>query len=99
MNDTLVRLAWALPLVLVLGCAAAWLLRRSMDRLGVGAAPAAPMNLVQTLPLSDGLRAHLIAIGPRNVLVVEGASAPVIQVLPDPPVRARRATPWGGAGA
>jgi len=29
--------------------------------------------------------------------VVEGPTGPVIQVLPDPPARARRPAPWGGA--
>lgn len=101
MNDSLSRLLWALPLVLLLGVAAIFIVKRSLDRLGLGRDAELPMRLRQSLALSEGLNAHLMDVDGQPVLVLEGASAAgtQVQLLARPaPARgwpgvARRGTP------
>lgn len=91
MNDSLTRLLWALPLVLALGVVAILIVKRSLDRLGVGGAvPTEPMRLRQTLALPDGLQAHLLEIDGQSLLVLpgQGGAAATVQLLARPaPVR------------
>jgi hypothetical protein len=81
MNDSLGRMAWALPVVLGVGIFAIFALKRVLDRLGVTAAEVEPMILAQSLDLSETVRAHLLFVGAQSVLVVESSSVPVVQVL------------------
>jgi hypothetical protein len=94
MNDSLSRLVWALPLVLVLGVVAILIVKRSLDRLGVrGADAPESMRLRQTLALPDGLQAHLLDIDGQSLLVLSGHGPATVQLLPRPtPVRV-----WPGA--
>lgn len=96
MNDVLSRLAWALPLVLVLALVAIFVVKRSLARMGIGTGANEPMRLRQSLPLSDALKAHLLDVDGQAVLVLEGtaASGSQIQVL----TRTASPRPWSASG-
>jgi hypothetical protein len=70
--ETLWRLAWALPLVLVLGAAAAWAVGR-LGGAGASHAEAARLRHVESLSVSEGLRVHLLELDRRPLVVVESA--------------------------
>jgi len=85
-SDTLTRLAWALPLVLVLGVLAMLAIKRVLPRFQAASPQAAPMVLRQSLKLSDGAQMHLVALDGQSVLVVESAAGPAaVHVLAAPP--------------
>ncbi len=75
MDASLARLAWALPLVLVIGVAAIWALKRWLLLLGRASAPGAALALEQSLSLSERATAHVLNVQGRRVLVVESANA------------------------
>jgi flagellar biogenesis protein FliO len=71
--ETLWRLAWALPLVLLVGAVTVLLLKRF-------AVPTLPSNrsaprltLQESLSVSDDTRLHLVAVDRRTFLVVESS--------------------------
>lgn len=81
MTETLYRLAWALPLVLMLGIAAAFALRR-LETLAVQRAAPQVLRLDQTLQVSDQTRVHLLTVHGKPMLLVEGASSNSVTPLP-----------------
>ena len=82
MMDALLRLAWALPLVLGIGIAAAFVLKRFV----VPAASAAPqgqrLNLRESLAISEETRLHLLEVDGKAHLVIESARQTVLQWAP-----------------
>lgn len=84
MTDTLWRMTWALPLVLVLGVLAIVVLKRVLRAVPSSDSP--PMNLRQSLKLSDAAQLHLVALGGQSILVVEtAAGTPAVHVLTGAP--------------
>lgn len=75
MDDSLARLLWALPLVLLLGVASIWLLKRWLVQIGRVPGASTPLVLEQSMALSERATAHLLEIGGRRVLVVESGDA------------------------
>jgi flagellar biogenesis protein FliO len=70
--EILWRLAWALPLVLALGVAAAW----ALGRLGAARAPrerGPRLRVLESVNVSEGLRIHLLEVDRRTVVVAESA--------------------------
>jgi flagellar biogenesis protein FliO len=98
MMDTLWRLAWALPLVLATGMAAALTLRRFVARTPDTRRPTQRMTLRESLTLSDDTRLHLIEVDRQAFLVVESARHTSLQptaVASDTTrLPVRFATPW-----
>jgi flagellar biogenesis protein FliO len=90
MNDTLSRLLWALPLVLIFGVATMWLLRRWLAVLARAPARAEALALTQSLTLSDRSTAHLLTVDGRRLLVVESTSTiSTVELDGARPMRAR----------
>jgi len=75
MDASLARLLWALPLVLVIGVAAIWALKRWLHLLERAPGAAAPLSLKQSLSLSDRATAHVLEVEGRRFVVVESAQA------------------------
>jgi hypothetical protein len=74
MDESLWRLTWALPLVLVLGIVAMLALRRILQgATGKAVASGDAMVLKQSLKLSDSSTAHLLIVQGKPMLVVEGS--------------------------
>lgn len=73
------RLAWALPLVLMVGAAVVLVLRRFVVPTASAAVPTQRMRMLESLPLSDDTRVHLIEVDGRAYLVVESARHAVLQ--------------------
>lgn len=80
--DIVWRMAWALPLVLLVGTMAMLMLRRFVVPASA-AQRQAQLGVRESLTLSDGTRVHLIEVEGRGYLVVESERHAVIQaVLP-----------------
>lgn len=80
--DIVWRLAWALPLVLLVGTVAMLILRRFVVPPSA-AQRQARLGVRESLTLSDGTSVHLIEVEGRAYLVVESVRHAVIQaVLP-----------------
>ena len=77
MNDTLIRLTWALPLVLVLGVVAILVLRRVAPVLQGPTAQPNQLQLQESLRLSDKTVVHLVHAGGKPLLIAEGADGQV----------------------
>jgi hypothetical protein len=76
--DTLLRLAWALPLVLLIGLG----LMLAMKRLMSAEPASAPVPaLSKTLRLSEQTQAHVIDIAGQHYLVIESERSVVIEAL------------------
>lgn len=93
MMETLWRLAWALPLVLLTGMVAVLTLRRFVVPTQGTGQQTQRMNLRESLSLSDDTRVHLIEIDRQVLLIVESSrhtllqSAPVASTPVHPPNR------------
>jgi flagellar biogenesis protein FliO len=90
--NSLLRLLWALPLVLAIGAAAMLVLRRLL----ASAMPprgASRVAVRETLALSDHTRVHLLEIDGSGFLVVESTQSATLQ-----PMAARVREPAGGPG-
>jgi flagellar biogenesis protein FliO len=99
MNDSLSRLLWALPLVLIFGVAGIWLLKRWLALLARPPARAEALAITQSLPLSDRSTAHLLTVDGRRLLVVESTSTiNTVELDGAKPMRARSGStifrPW-----
>ena len=76
--ETLLRLAWALPLVLLMGLG----LMLAMKRLfSVERASASAPALSKTLRLSEQTQAHVIEIDGQHCLVIESERSVAVEVL------------------
>lgn len=71
MNDTLLRLGWALPLVLLLGIVVLLVLRRLLPQLAARPPATAQLVLAETLQVSPRTRVHLLQVQGRPVLLLE----------------------------
>ncbi|HEY5760122.1 MAG TPA: hypothetical protein VIU34_30075 [Steroidobacter sp.] len=69
--DALLRLVWALPLVLLTGAVLVLLLKRVMKPLHSSAAFAQRLSLRESLSVSDETRVHLIDLDGTACLLVE----------------------------
>jgi hypothetical protein len=76
--DTLLRLAWALPLVLLIGLGLMLAMKRLMS--AERASPPAPA-LSKTLRLSEQTQAHVIDVAGQHYLVIESERSVVIEAL------------------
>ena len=76
--DILSRLAWALPLVLLLGAALMLGLRRFVIKPRAGAAKQR-MTLCESLMLSEETRVHLFELDGRAYLIAESTKQTVLQ--------------------
>jgi len=96
--NPLLRLLWALPLVLAVGVAGMLVLRRF---LAPAAAPRGAMRVVlrETLALSEHSRVHLLEIDGGGYLIVESAQNATLQPLSSPVREAgRRPVAWRPRG-
>ena len=75
MDASLARLWWALPVVLLIGVAAIWLLKRSLPSLARGGEARAALALEQSLSLSDRTTAHVLNVQGRRIVVIESPNA------------------------
>ncbi|MCW7540865.1 hypothetical protein OOT46_23880 [Aquabacterium sp. A7-Y] len=87
MTDTLVRLSWALPLVLLLGVVALLLLRRFLPALAPATPAAGQLVLRESLRVSERTQLHLVVAQGRPVLLVEPQEGSPTAVLLDDPAR------------
>jgi len=76
--DTLLRLAWALPLVLLIGLGLMLAMKRLMS--AERASPPTPA-LSKTLRLSEQTQAHIIDVAGQHYLVIESERSGVIEAL------------------
>ena len=81
MTDTLWRLVWALPLVLVTGAAAMLLLKRILTPAGTSVEHGRHLTLRESLIISDGTRMHLIEVDRQKYLLVESATDTVLECV------------------
>jgi flagellar biogenesis protein FliO len=77
--DALLRLAWALPLVLGIGIGSMLVLRRFVIAAPAAARPTQRLRMRESLSLSDETRVHLIEVDDRPYLVVESVRQAVLQ--------------------
>jgi flagellar biogenesis protein FliO len=77
--DTVLRLAWALPLVLAVGVVTLLMLRPLLAQSGPATRPVERMSVRESLPLSDDTRVHLIEVDGKTYLVVESTRQAVLQ--------------------
>lgn len=82
MSDTLLRLSWALPLVLATGAVAMLALKRVVAR-----APKAPeesprMTVRETLAVSEETRVHLVELNRQSYLLVESTRGTQLHAVP-----------------
>lgn len=91
MDDHLVRLAWALPLVLALGVGGLLLLKKWGQATHRQDALQGPPELLSSTPLSDHSRVMLIRHAGRQIMVFESTAAH-LQVVAEAPL----AGPAGG---
>jgi flagellar biogenesis protein FliO len=83
MTDALLRLMWALPLVLVIGIAAALVLKRFvLPGVGRPAPQGQRLTLRESLSISQDTRLHLLDIDGRAHLVIESGRQTVLQWAP-----------------
>lgn len=82
MTDALLRLAWALPLVLGLGVAAAFVLKRFVVPVADASPQRQRLSLRESLSVSDDTRLHLLEVDGKPHLLVESARATVLQWTP-----------------
>jgi flagellar biogenesis protein FliO len=97
MNDTFVRLSWALPLVLALAVAAALVLRRFIPQLQVPRPQSGRLALNESLQLSDASKVHLLSVDGQRILLVETRDQPSnVVFLPDSSLTKFKSplTPW-----
>lgn len=92
MDDQLLRLLWALPLVLAIGVGAMLLLKR----LGIGvgprpnaAGPASTPVVVSSTPLTEHTRAVVVEFGPQRWVVFESTAQISVHAPPPSPDQAR----------
>ena len=92
--DTLYRLAWALPLVLMVGFAVMLMLKRFV--VPTVAASQAPqrMSLRESLSLPDDTRVHLIEVDRQAYLIVESTRHTLLQSIEAQRTPVRAAPPW-----
>lgn len=93
MDESLSRLIWALPLVLLLGVAMIWVVKRWLPLLGGRSVANAPLTLLQTMQLSERAAVHVLQVDGRRLVIVETASA-LNTVEVDVPVRRRWMDAW-----
>lgn len=93
--DALGRLAWALPLVLLIGMAALLLLKRVVRATPPSSGHALRLSLRESLSLSDETRVHLIDLDGTACLVVESTRHATLH-LPALPAESARATTGAG---
>lgn len=80
MDAAVLRLAWALPLVLAVGVGVIYALKRL--GLGTGAAPAAAdLSVVSRQQLSEHTQALVLQAGAQRWLVVESTATVSVQAL------------------
>ena len=96
MTDSLLRLMWALPLVLAIGVGALLLMKRH----GIGVRPRSPdevpLVMLNSLAISPHTTAFVLKLGNEEWLVLESDKAVQIQVRA-PAVKPGvpgRTTPW-----
>jgi hypothetical protein len=97
MSESLTRLAWALPLVIVLGALAMLLMRRLLPHWQTPAAPVARLALHESLNVSETTRTHLLSVDGQRMLLVETRDQPSTAVLLPNAVPARLAAWPNGA--
>lgn len=79
MMDTLLRLAWALPLVLTMGAAVMFLLKQVV-RPGQPTNPVAlRLSLRESMSVSNDTRLHLVVADGQTWLLVESPGGTVLQ--------------------
>jgi predicted exporter len=88
--DTLLRLAWALPLVLLTGAALMLVMKRFMP--AQTSAPQAPV-LLKTLRLSEHTQAFVIDIEGAQYLLVESQCNALLEAVPGKAGKAGQAAP------
>jgi|SRR5882724_5303112 len=88
--DTLARLAWALPLVLLVGTAAMFLLRRVVAGTESSQSERRRMCVRESLRLSDDTHAHLVAVDGETFFIVESARQATISRLNESAAKAAR---------
>ena len=79
MMDTLLRLAWALPLVLLTGTAVMLLLRNLVRPVQPTNQVAPRMSLRESMTVSNDTRVHLVVADGQTYLLVESAGGTVLQ--------------------
>jgi flagellar biogenesis protein FliO len=82
MTDPLLRLLWALPFVLLVGVAAALMLRRIVKPAVHSPRSALRMSLSESLQLSEHTRVHLIEFDNDSYLLVESMQHAALHVPP-----------------
>jgi flagellar biogenesis protein FliO len=95
MTDTLWRLAWALPLVLLIGGVAVLGLKRFVSTARSEHAGPLRMSRCESLSLSDSLSVHLIEVDSQPYLVAASAQQAVSIHTVEPARRlGKGAHPW-----
>jgi flagellar biogenesis protein FliO len=84
MAHSLLRLLWALPLVLLVGLATVLLLRRVLQLPGRKQGGTSRLRSGETLQLSQHTRAHLIELDGASYLVVESTQRASLHALSRP---------------
>jgi hypothetical protein len=74
MNDTLLRLAWALPLVLAVGVIGMLVLKRLLAAGGQLKSPAEDLVLQRSLKLSETATAHVVAVEGKKLMIIESSA-------------------------
>jgi flagellar biogenesis protein FliO len=79
MTDALLRLAWALPLVLAIGVAAALVLKRFVLPAASETPKGQRLSLRESLSVSDDTRLHLLEVDGKTHLLIESGRQTVLQ--------------------
>ena len=77
--DTLWRLVWALPLVLITGAAIVCVLKQVIVRNGASQSETRRMQLRESLCVSPQTRVHLVELDRRPYILVESEHGTVLQ--------------------
>jgi hypothetical protein len=85
--DALLRLAWALPLVLIVGVAAMLVLRQVMTRRET-APPGPRMRVGESLRVNDDTTVHLLEIDRQSYVLVESTHQTQLAPLAQPAAQA-----------
>jgi hypothetical protein len=96
MMDTLWRLVWALPLVLLTGAAVMLLLRHFVRPVQPTSQVALRMSLRESMSVSNDTRVHLLVADGQTYLLVESPGGTVLQ--PTQPKPAHEARLPGNVG-
>jgi hypothetical protein len=72
-SDSLLRLAWALPLVLTVGVLGMLLLKRVLAAGGQLKGPVDDLVLQRSLKLSETTAAHVIAVEGKKLMIIESS--------------------------